>query len=107
MHARPARPFWQRLTPMQQQTITVRNRLGLHARVAAKIVRVSNQFKSDMRLQRLDNGRSGDAKSIFGILLLAATQGTQLVLTTSGEDEVEALRKLVDLIECQLEDTDA
>lgn len=92
---------------MRQQTITVRNRLGLHARVAAKIVRVSNQFKSDVRLQRLDNGRAGDAKSIFGILLLAATQGTQLILTTSGEDEAEALKELANLIERQFDDTDA
>ncbi|MCS6804405.1 MAG: HPr family phosphocarrier protein [Acidobacteriota bacterium] len=92
---------------MRQQTITVRNRLGLHARVAAKIVRVSNQFKSDVRLQRLDNGRAGDAKSIFGILLLAATQGTQLILTTSGEDEAEALKELANFIERQFDDTDA
>jgi phosphotransferase system HPr (HPr) family protein len=91
---------------MRQQTITVRNRLGLHARVAAKIVRVSNQFNSQVLLQRSDNGRCGDAKSIFGILLLAATQGTELILTASGDDEDAALSQIFDLIERQLEDVD-
>jgi phosphotransferase system HPr (HPr) family protein len=91
---------------MRQQTIIVQNRLGLHARAAAKIVRLSNQFKSQLTLQRLDNGRCGDAKSIFGILTLAATQGTQLVLTASGEDEALALSQMINLIERQLEEED-
>jgi phosphotransferase system HPr (HPr) family protein len=89
---------------MQQRTVIVKNRLGLHARVAAKIVRLSNQFKSQLTLQRLDSGRSGDAKSIFGILLLAAAQGTELVLTASGEDEEDALSQMIQLIEDQLGD---
>jgi phosphocarrier protein len=76
---------------MQQRTIIVQNRLGLHARVAAKIVRLSSQFESHLRLQRLDDDRSGDAKSIFDILLLAASQGTELILVASGKDEEEAL----------------
>ncbi|MBI3951381.1 MAG: HPr family phosphocarrier protein [Acidobacteria bacterium] len=91
---------------MQQRNIIVRNRLGLHARAAARIVRLSNQFQSQLTLQRLDNGRTGDAKSIFGILLLAAAQGTELMLTASGEDEESALRQMVDLIEYQLEEGD-
>ncbi len=91
---------------MQQRTIIVRNRLGLHARVAAKIVQLSNQFKSQLTLQRVDNGRTGDAKSIFGILLLAATQGTELMLTASGEDEDAALSRVIDLIEHQLDEGD-
>jgi len=91
---------------MKQRTVIVRNRLGLHARAAAKIVQLSNQFKSQMTLQRLDNGRSGDAKSIFGILMLAATPGTELMLTASGEDEEKALSQIIKLIEDQLEDGD-
>jgi phosphotransferase system HPr (HPr) family protein len=88
---------------MQQRTIMVKNRLGLHARAAAKIVRLSNQFKSELTLHRLDNGRSGDAKSIFGILTLAAAQGTELMLTASGEDEERALSQIIKLIEHELE----
>lgn len=88
---------------MQQRAISVKNRLGLHARAAAKIVRLSNQFKSELTLRRLDNGRSGDAKSIFGILTLAATQGTELMLTVSGEDEELALSQIIRLIEHELE----
>jgi len=91
---------------MQQRTVMVRNRLGLHARAAARIVRLSNQFKSRLTLQRLDDGRCGDAKSIFSILTLAATQGTELVLTASGEDEECALSQMSELIELRLEDAD-
>jgi len=91
---------------MQQRIVIVRNKLGLHARAAAKIVRLSNQFVSQLTFHRLDNGRSGDGKSIFSILTLAATQGTELVLTASGEDEQTALAQIVDLIERQLGDGD-
>ena len=91
---------------MQQRTVIVRDRLGLHARAAAKIVRLSNQFKCELTLRRLDNGRSGDAKSIFGILTLAATQGTELMLTVSGEDEELALSQIIRLIEHELEVAD-
>ncbi len=91
---------------MRQRELLVNNRLGLHARAAAKIVRLSNQFKSELILQRCDNGRRGDAKSILGILALAATQGTRLILTASGEDEDIAIRHVTRLIEHQLEEDD-
>lgn len=91
---------------MQRRTLLVKNRLGLHARAAAKIVRLSNQFKSELILQRCDNGRRGDAKSLLSILALAATQGTALVLTASGEDEDLAIRQVIHLIEHQLQEDD-
>lgn len=88
---------------MQQRTIMVKNRLGLHARAAAKIVQLSKQFASELTLHRVDNGRSGDAKSMFDILALAATQGTELRLTACGEDEEMALNRISQLIEDELE----
>lgn len=91
---------------MQQRIVRVKNRLGLHARAAAKVVRLSNQFQSQLTLQRLDNGRCGDAKSILGVLTLAATQETELMLTASGEDEDLALAQMIELIEHQLEERD-
>ena len=82
---------------MIERAVTVRNRLGLHARAAARFVHAANGFRSRVTLSR--DGRTMDGKSILGILLLAASQGTRLVVTAEGEDEapaVEALAALVD-----------
>jgi phosphocarrier protein len=84
---------------MQQRVVTVGNRLGLHARAAARLVRLSSQFRSQIVLERTDTNRAADAKSIFSILLLAATQGTQLRITTDGEDEYRAMEAIARLIE--------
>jgi phosphocarrier protein len=80
-----------------RREVTVRNRLGLHARAAARFVHAANAFRSRVTLSR--DGRTMDGKSILGILLLAAGQGTSLTLGAEGEDEgaaVEALAALVD-----------
>ncbi len=85
---------------MQQITLTITNRLGLHARAAAKLVRLANTFKCDVKLARGDaRQKAVDAKNIFGILLLAASQGTMIDLTTEGADEIEAAEALRRLIE--------
>ncbi len=83
-----------------RRTVTIRNRLGLHARAAAKLVRLATSFQSEIYLVRTD-ARQGrvDAKSILGILLLAATPGTEIEISADGVDAeaaVEALCKLVD-----------
>lgn len=84
---------------MQQRTIVITNRLGLHARAAAKLVRVAAGFHSQVLLARTDaRHQPADAKSIFNVLLLAASQGTQLEVITEGEDETVAVEALCALI---------
>ena len=82
---------------MSSREVRVTNRLGLHARAAARFVQTANRFRSKVTLAR--DGRSMDGKSILGILLLAAAKGTLLVVSAEGDDEqaaVEALAALVD-----------
>jgi len=87
---------------MQKRTITITNRLGLHARAAARLVRVAGGFNSQVLLSRCDSDRPGaDAKSIFGVLLLAATQNTELEIVADGSDEVAAIAAVYNLIEDQ------
>jgi phosphocarrier protein len=76
--------------------VTIRNRLGLHARAAARFVHVASRYRSRITVTR--DGRSMDGKSILGILLLAASQGARLELTADGEDEVSALEALEALV---------
>lgn len=73
---------------MIQTTIPVVNKLGLHARAASKLVKLTAGYDSDIKLRV--NDQEVDAKSIMGILMLAATQGTNLVLVADGTDEEQA-----------------
>ena len=82
---------------MTLREVTVRNRLGLHARAAARFVHTANAFHSRVTLSR--DGRTMDGKSILGILLLAASQGTALVLGAEGDDEGAAVDALAALVE--------
>jgi phosphocarrier protein HPr len=80
-----------------QREVRVVNRLGLHARAAARFVHTATRFRARITVAR--DGRTLDGKSILGILRLAASQGTRLVVSAEGEDEapaVEALAALVD-----------
>ena len=82
---------------MIEETLVLKNRLGLHARAAAKLVHTAAGFASRLTLTR--DGDEVDAKSILGLLLLAASKGTSLVLRADGADEaaaVAAVRELVD-----------
>ena len=76
---------------MIEQALDVVNRLGLHARAAAKLVHLTGGFASRIELVT-EEGEVIDAKSILGILLLAASQGTQITLRCDGPDEAEAAR---------------
>lgn len=76
--------------------VMIINKLGLHARASAKFVNCASLFKSDIWLQR--NGRKVNGKSIMGIMMLAATKGTEVEISASGEDEIEALVALENLI---------
>jgi phosphocarrier protein HPr len=81
---------------MIQREILVCNRLGLHARAAAKLVQLANQFQSQVSVST--NHMSADAKSILGVLTLAAAKDTSLVLEVSGPDEQVAMEKIETLI---------
>lgn len=85
---------------MQIRRIVIPNRLGLHARAAAKLVRLASSFRSSVQIARCDvPTRSADAKHILGVLLLAATQHTEIEMTTEGHDEEAAIEALSRLIE--------
>lgn len=84
---------------MLEKRILIVNRLGLHARAAARLVRTASAFRSSVRLERADLSAVADAKSILSVLLLAASRGTHLRLTVEGTDEEEALGAVCALIE--------
>jgi phosphocarrier protein HPr len=79
---------------MIRRTILVENKLGLHARAAAKLVQLSSRFRSDIQLSREGEQQQIDGKSILGILKLGAVQGARLVMLVIGPDEVEAANAL-------------
>lgn len=82
---------------MISRDIEIRNKLGLHARAAAKLVHCAARFKSDIKIRKGEE--EVDGKSILGILLLAAARGSTITVTVDGEDEqeaIDAIQKLVD-----------
>jgi len=81
---------------MIEQAITIKNRLGLHARAAVKFVNTANRFVADVRIEK--DGSEIDGKSILGILTLAATQGSDITLKIDGLDEEAAWKALTELI---------
>lgn len=83
---------------MVEQIVVVTNRLGLHARAAAQLVSIANRFSCQMRIERLDQSASADAKSILSVLMLAASRGTELRLSANGTDENEAIFALASLV---------
>ena len=81
---------------MQQKKITIINELGLHARASSKLVTLASKFNSHIELIR--NHKTVNAKSIMGVMILAASKGTDLILTTDGEDEEQAMTEIEALI---------
>ncbi len=81
---------------MIRRDIVVMNRLGLHARAAAKLVQLANQFKAQVTLST--NQMCADAKSILGVLTLAAAKDTPLTIETNGPDEQQAMENIESLI---------
>jgi phosphocarrier protein HPr len=80
---------------MVSQDILIINRLGLHARAAAKLVRLANEYLCEIRIDKA--GQFSDAKSVMQVLMLGATDGTSLKVSADGEREEEALKAVVDL----------
>ena len=81
---------------MPQREIEIVNKLGLHARASAKLTQLASRFQSDVHIAR--NGRRVNAKSIMGVMMLAAAKGSKVTLETSGPDEDEAMNALCALV---------
>jgi phosphocarrier protein len=81
---------------MIRRPVTIINKLGLHARAANKLVSTAGDFQSEIRVK--GNGREVDAKSIMPVMMLAASQGTQVELIAEGPDEQDAVDALTALI---------
>ena len=84
---------------MIQTRIQISNKLGLHARASAKLTKLAGGFKSEIHLAR--NGRRVNAKSIMGVMMLAAGMGSEVEIETDGADEAEAMAALRGLIEAK------
>lgn len=80
-----------------QRETQIINRLGLHARAAARLVTLASQFKSEVHVQR--GSKRVNGKSIMGVMMLAAGQGTTIDIIAEGEDEERAVATIVDLIQ--------
>ena len=76
--------------------ITIINKLGLHARAAAKLINTTTRFSSDIRI--LKDGREVDGKSIMSVMMLAASKGTELTITANGSDQADAIAAIATLI---------
>ena len=79
-----------------KQDILIINKLGLHARASTKLTQTASQFNSDIWIER--NGRRVNAKSIMGVMMLAASKGSTVSLEATGVDESTAIEALVELI---------
>ena len=82
---------------MQHRQVEILNKLGLHARASAKLTQLASQYQCEVWLSR--NDRKVNAKSIMGVMMLAASKEAALDIETAGTDEVEAMEGLVNLIE--------
>lgn len=82
---------------MIQKSVTIINKLGLHARASSKLVSLASRFGCKIEISA-DN-QTINAKSIMGVMMLGATPGTELLITISGEDEANAMRLIIELIE--------
>jgi phosphocarrier protein HPr len=85
------------LPAMIKSSISISNKLGLHARASAKLTKLAGSFKSDIHLSR--NGRRVNAKSIMGVMMLAAGMGSEIEIETEGADEQQAMAALRALID--------
>ena len=81
---------------MQTQILTITNKLGLHARASGKFVQTASQFQSEIWVTR--NGKRINGKSIMGLMMLAAAQGSQIQIEADGADEAQAVQALTALI---------
>ena len=81
---------------MHRREVEIVNKLGLHARAAAKLTQLATRFQSDVQISR--SGRTVNAKSIMGVMMLAAGKGAKVTLEIDGPDEAQAMEALCALI---------
>ena len=81
---------------MIEKSITIINKLGLHARAAAKFVTIASDFNSNIQVAR--NARTVNGKSIMGLMMLAAAKGTDIIVEINGDDEQQALQAIEELV---------
>ena len=81
---------------MIKTVLTINNKLGLHARASAKLTKLASSYTSDVHLSR--NGRRVNAKSIMGVMMLAAGLGTEVELEVDGQDEAKAAEAIAALV---------
>lgn len=84
------------LAEVLRQDVLIVNKLGLHARASAKLTQLASRFKCDVMMER--NNRRVNAKSIMGVMMLAAAKGMTITIETDGVDEAEAMQALLELI---------
>ena len=89
---------------MTERNIEIKNKLGLHARAAAKLVHTSARFKSDIKIRKGDE--EVDGKSILGILLLAAARGMTITIKANGADEADAVAAIEKLIDAKFDEVE-
>lgn len=87
---------------MLRQEVEITNKLGMHARAAAKLVTLAQTFASEIRVAK--DGKEVNGKSIMGIMMLAAAKGNTIELIVDGEDESTAMQHLVELINNQFDE---
>ena len=81
---------------MLKKELTIKNKLGLHARASTQLVKHASRYASEINITA--NQKTVAAKSIMGVMLLAASKGTKIILEVSGNDEIEAMADLENLI---------
>lgn len=89
---------------MAEREVTIVNRLGLHARAAAKLVTLASEYKAEVRVAK--NGKEVSGKSIMGVMMLAAARGSRIRLIAEGTDAEEALTALAELVERKFDESD-
>jgi phosphocarrier protein len=89
---------------MLQREVEIINKLGLHARASAKLTQVAGRFKANVWVGR--NGRRVNAKSIMGVMMLAAAKGSTIVVETDGPDETDAMDAVTQLIAGRFEENE-
>ena len=89
---------------MISKKVTIINKLGLHARAASKLVNKAGQFESDVFIDKL--GNRVNAKSIMGVMMLAASNGTEILVEVEGSDEEDCMKAIVQLIEGRFEEAE-
>ncbi len=89
---------------MVERDIEIKNKLGLHARAAAKLVHTAARYKSDIKIRKGEE--EVDGKSILGILLLAAGRGSSIRVKADGEDERDALEAVEKLIDAKFDEVE-